>query len=159
MDLKSTLLYIDYLISSPIGTICSVLMSSLSWGFLFLHWLSCIDKILTQLMVHMVVSFVLSTKLSCLIQPSEVTREDLMPTQIQFSPLPGNFFILRYAGKHFCIETYILVLSVVKAVNRLKEGGGRDTQTYRGHTDLLPLRWWRVACCMLVEKQMEKPIR
>lgn len=56
------------------------------------------DKILIQLMVHMVVRFVLSTKLTCLIQPSEVTREGLMPTQIQFSPVPGNLFILGYAG-------------------------------------------------------------
>lgn len=50
-------------------------------------------------MVHMIVSFVLSTKFTCLIQPSEAAREDLKPTQIQFSPLPGNLFMLGYAGK------------------------------------------------------------
>lgn len=49
-------------------------------------------------MVHMVASNVLSAKLSCVTQPSgsEVTRTDLVLSQTQFSPVPGNLFV--YAG-------------------------------------------------------------
>lgn len=49
-------------------------------------------------MVHTVASNVLSAKLSCVTQPSgsEVTRTDLVLSQTQFFPVPGNLFV--YAG-------------------------------------------------------------